>query len=110
MVINNQLPIHVVHVVYSFATGGLENGVVNLINRLPKEQYKHTIVCVTGHDETFFSRITTGNTKIVNLNKPPGKGLGWLVACWQLFRKIKPLTINFSCNYYKTKYHVDLCI
>lgn len=90
MVINNQLPIHVVHVVYSFSTGGLENGVVNLINRLPKEQYKHTIVCVTGHDEMFFSRITTGNTKIVNLNKPPGKGLGWLVTCWQIFRKIKP--------------------
>jgi hypothetical protein len=29
-------PIHIAHVVYSFATGGLENGVVNIINRLPE--------------------------------------------------------------------------
>lgn len=82
--------IHIAHVVYSFATGGLENGVVNLINRLPRDKYRHTVVCVTDHDAAFFSRITAGNTSIVNLNKPPGKGLGWLLACWKLFFRIKP--------------------
>lgn len=83
-------PIHIVHVVYAFATGGLENGVVNIINRLPEEDYRHTIVCVTGHDDDFFARITTKNTNIVDLNKPAGNGIAWLFKCWKLLRKLKP--------------------
>jgi len=81
---------HIVHVVYAFATGGLENGVVNIINRLPEEKYKHTIVCLTGHDSDFFTRITARNTNIVNIDKPAGNGIAWLYKCWKLLRKLKP--------------------
>ncbi len=35
----------VMHVVYRFDTGGLENGVVNLINRLTG--YRHAVVALT---------------------------------------------------------------
>ena len=83
-------PIHIVHVVYAFATGGLENGVVNIINRLPKEDYRHTIICVTDHDDDFFARITSKNVDIVDLNKPAGNGIAWLYHCWKLLRKLKP--------------------
>ena len=31
----------VAHVVYRFDVGGLENGVVNLLNRLPSERFRH---------------------------------------------------------------------
>ena len=31
----------VAHVLHRFDTGGLENGVVNLINRLPAERFRH---------------------------------------------------------------------
>ena len=37
----------IVHVVYRFDVGGLENGVVNLINRLPVESYRHAVVALT---------------------------------------------------------------
>jgi hypothetical protein len=33
----------VVHVVYRFDTGGLENGVVNLINHLPDDAFRHMV-------------------------------------------------------------------
>jgi len=31
---------HVVHVVHRLGIGGMENGVVNLVNRLPVERYR----------------------------------------------------------------------
>ena len=37
----------VIHVVYSFDVGGLENGIVNLINRMPPERFRHMIVALT---------------------------------------------------------------
>ena len=33
----------VLHVMYRFDTGGLENGVVNLINHVPTGAYRHTV-------------------------------------------------------------------
>jgi sugar transferase (PEP-CTERM/EpsH1 system associated) len=83
-------PLHIVHVVYSFATGGLENGVVNIINHLPKKLYQHSIICVTGHDELFFSRIKITNVKIYDLDKPQGRDVLWLYRCWKLLKKLKP--------------------
>ncbi|MFD2167338.1 TIGR03088 family PEP-CTERM/XrtA system glycosyltransferase [Thalassotalea euphylliae] len=82
--------IHVAHIVYSFATGGLENGVVNLINNLPQDRYHHSIVCITDHDASFVARINTDNYQIFDLHKSPGRGLSWLYRCWKLLSKLKP--------------------
>jgi sugar transferase (PEP-CTERM/EpsH1 system associated) len=83
-------PRHIAHVVYSFSTGGLENGVVNIINNLPEKLYQHSIVCVTGHDELFFSRIKTTNVKIYDLHKPQGRDVLWLYRCWKLLKYLNP--------------------
>jgi hypothetical protein len=37
----------VIHVVYRFGMGGLENGLVNLINYMPANRYRHVVVCLT---------------------------------------------------------------
>jgi hypothetical protein len=37
----------VLHLVYRFDTGGLENRIVNLINRLPATAYRHAVVALT---------------------------------------------------------------
>ena len=39
-------PIFIVHVIHHLVIGGMENGVVNLINRLPIERFKHAVVCI----------------------------------------------------------------
>jgi len=89
--LNNKVKLkHIAHVVHSFAVGGLENGVVNLINQLPLEHYRHTIICVTDHDPEFFARIKTNNVQIIDLYKPQGKGVVWLYKCWKLLRELKP--------------------
>ena len=37
----------VAHVMYRFDTGGLENGIVNLINHMPADSYRHAVIALT---------------------------------------------------------------
>ena len=37
----------VVHVLHRFDVGGLENGVVNLINRMPADRFRHVVIALT---------------------------------------------------------------
>ena len=41
----------IVHVIHHFGVGGMENGIVNLINHMPPGRYRHAIVCLTGYSE-----------------------------------------------------------
>ena len=51
-------PIRLMHFVYSFHMGGLENVVIQLINRLPADQYQHCLVSLTDMGD-FVDRIQT---------------------------------------------------
>src|SRR5215831_17893261 len=41
----------VAHVIFRLDVGGLENGVVNLLNRMPRDRYRHAIVCLAGYSD-----------------------------------------------------------
>jgi sugar transferase (PEP-CTERM/EpsH1 system associated) len=65
----------VVHVVYRFDVGGLENGVVNLVNRMPRDRYRHAIVALTDVSSTFAARLDESRAvPTTALHKPPGHG------------------------------------
>lgn len=82
--------VHICHLVFSFHTGGLENGVVNLINQLDHQQFRHSIICLTDHDPQFFSRIKHPKVQIFNLQKKPGHDLASFWRCLKLLRQLKP--------------------
>lgn len=81
--------LHIAHVIYALKTGGLENGLVNLINRLPIDEYRHTIICLTDSDD-FAKRITRPDVTIHALHKRAGHDLGIFVRLFQLFRTMQP--------------------
>jgi len=83
----------VAHVIYALTTGGLENGLVNIINRSPAGRYRHVIICITGADE-FAQRITAGGVEVIELNKREGHDLGFYWRLWRLFRKLRPDIIH----------------
>ncbi|MGE5492965.1 MAG: TIGR03088 family PEP-CTERM/XrtA system glycosyltransferase [Actinomycetota bacterium] len=61
----------VAHVVFRLDVGGLENGVVNLINHMPRDAYRHMVISLT--DMTDFSRrILRDDVELISLNKRPG--------------------------------------
>ena len=80
----------VLHVVYRFDTGGLENGVVNLINHMPADAYRHAVVALTEVVPTFSSRITRQDVEFVSLHKPPGHGARLYPRLARLMRQLQP--------------------
>jgi len=87
-------PALIAHIVFRFDIGGLENGVVNLINRLPSDQYQHVIICLTDYNPTFFKRINQNSlqqpVQIHALGKRDGNDFGMFLRLWRLLRQIKP--------------------
>lgn len=84
---------HVVHVMYRFDTGGLENGVVNLINHMPAQAYRHTILALTEVTD-FCKRITRDDVEFVSLSKPPGHGVWQYPKLYKLFRRLRPHIVH----------------
>lgn len=80
----------VAHVVHRLAIGGLENGVVNLVNHMPAARFRHAIVCLAGFDPAFRSRITRPDVQVVSLDKRPGKDLGAYARMWRALRRLRP--------------------
>jgi sugar transferase (PEP-CTERM/EpsH1 system associated) len=80
---------HIVHIVYSFDTGGLENGMVNLFNTLAPERYRHTVVALTDYSD-FRRRISAQAVEFHALRRAPGHGYSWMARLWRLLRQIKP--------------------
>src|ERR1700737_488669 len=60
------------HVVFRFGVGGLENGIVNLINHLPRERWRHAIVSLTDVSREFTERIIHPDGQYVALGKRRG--------------------------------------
>jgi sugar transferase (PEP-CTERM/EpsH1 system associated) len=83
----------IVHVVYSLGVGGLENGLVNLINSPLGEQYRHAIVCLT-RASAFRERLQRSDVPIHELHKPPGLGLSLYPRLWRLFRQLRPAIVH----------------
>ena len=83
----------IVHVVYRFDVGGLENGVVNLINTMPADAYRHAVVALT--DVTDFRlRIKREGVQFFALDKPPGHGFRIYPRLFSLFRALKPAIVH----------------
>jgi sugar transferase (PEP-CTERM/EpsH1 system associated) len=86
----------IVHVVYSFSIGGLENVIVQLINRLPAAEFKHVLVSLTSISD-FKNRITRNDVEFIELHKPPGHAFALYPKIFSLLRRLKPDVVH-SCN------------
>jgi len=83
----------VAHVVHQLAVGGLENGLVNIINRLGQGQYRHAVVCMTNYT-SFSERIERDDVEIVALHKQPGKDPASYYRLLQTLRRLKPSIVH----------------
>ena len=86
----------IVHVVYSFSVGGLENVIVQLINQLPADRFEHVVLSLTTIGD-FKNRIAQQGVRFIELHKPPGHAVALYPKIYQLLRVIKPDVVH-SCN------------
>jgi len=84
----------IVHVVYRFSVGGLENGVVNLINRLTPSSWRHVVLSLTEIDASFASRVVRQDIDYIALRKRSGHAIGLYPTLFALFRKLRPAIVH----------------
>ena len=83
----------IAHVVHRFDTGGLENGVVNLINRLDAQRFRHAVIALTTVTD-FRQRIERPDVAFYSLNKPPGHPISQFGKWFALMRRIRPAVVH----------------
>lgn len=83
----------VMHVVYRFDTGGLENGIVNLINHMPASAYRHVVVALT-EVTAFKQRIRNPEVEFVSLHKPAGHSVWLYPRLFMLMRRLRPAIVH----------------
>lgn len=79
----------IAHIIHKLDYGGLENGVVNLINRMPQQDWRHCVICMTDYTD-FRQRIQRPDVEVIALHKPPGKAWGTYVKLWRILRQLRP--------------------
>jgi sugar transferase (PEP-CTERM/EpsH1 system associated) len=83
----------VLHVMYRFDTGGLENGVVNLINHMPSDSFRHAVLALTEVTD-FRLRVQRDDVEFISLHKPPGHGFWLYPQLYKLFRRLRPAIVH----------------
>jgi len=81
----------IIHVVHSLAVGGLENGVVNLVNTTG-DRYRHTIVCMTTAG-ALRARLQP-DIEVVELHKRLGHDLGAVARLIRVLRRVGPAVVH----------------
>ena len=82
----------IVHVVFRLDYGGLENGVVNLVNSLSMESQRHAIVALT--EASSFKRRLRDEVPLFQLGKRPGKDPAAYLRLFRLFRRLRPTVVH----------------
>jgi sugar transferase (PEP-CTERM/EpsH1 system associated) len=90
--VGDQRPL-VLHVFYRFDVGGLENGVVNLINHMPEDAYRHAILALTEVTD-FRKRIRHADVEYISLKKPPGHLFRLFPRLYRIFRELNPAIVH----------------
>lgn len=83
----------IAHVVFRLDVGGLENGLVNLINHRLSAKYNHAIICIT-ESGCFSSRLNNADVEIVEIHKQPGKDFPSHYRMWKAIRRLRPDLIH----------------
>lgn len=83
----------IVHMMHRFDTGGLENGVANLINHMPSGAYRHAVLALTEVTD-FSQRVQRADVEFISLHKPPGHGVWQYPQLFKLFRQLRPAIVH----------------
>jgi sugar transferase (PEP-CTERM/EpsH1 system associated) len=79
----------IAHIVHTFDFGGLENGLVNLINLMPVTSARHVVIALT-EATSIQERIVREDVRVYALGKRPGNDLACYLRLYELVRELKP--------------------
>jgi sugar transferase (PEP-CTERM/EpsH1 system associated) len=83
----------VLHVIHHLVIGGMENGLVNLINCMPASRFRHAIACIEDFSD-FHKRLSRSDVEIVALHR---SAIGvWRLRkeLFDLCRRLRPTIVH----------------
>jgi sugar transferase (PEP-CTERM/EpsH1 system associated) len=83
----------IAHIVFRFDVGGLENGLVNLVNGLPRNEFRHAIIALTEATD-FRRRLRRDDVAVYELHKRPGKDVASYLRLYRLLRALRPAVVH----------------
>ncbi len=83
----------VLQVLHHLQIGGMENGLVNLINHLPPTRYRHAVVCIEDYTE-FRARITQPGVAVHALHRSRHGVWRLRQALYRLCRELRPALVH----------------
>jgi len=83
----------VAHVVYRFDYGGLENGIVNLINATQGDSFRHCVIALTEATD-FRKRLRVSEVAVYEIGKKPGKDFASYFRLYRLLRRLRPTILH----------------
>jgi sugar transferase (PEP-CTERM/EpsH1 system associated) len=86
-------PVLIAHLIYRLDYGGLENGLVNLVNRLPERRFRHAILCLAGFGE-FRRRVARADVEVVSVDKREGKDPKAYLRVLGHLRRLRPDVVH----------------
>ena len=83
----------ILHVIHHLHVGGMENGVVNLINHLPADRYRHAVACIEDYSD-FRHRIARTDVEVIALHRSTIGTWRLRHALYQLCRRLRPSLVH----------------
>jgi len=83
----------ILHVLHHLVIGGMENGMVNLINQLPHDRYRHVVACIEDYSE-FRDRIQRPDVDVIALRRSQIGAWGVRRKIFELCRQRRPQVVH----------------
>ena len=84
------MPIRIMHVVDTWALGGLQNGLANLIERMDQDRFEHVVCAMRPVDESNAQRIPAGCTRVIGLSPEEAAARFQIPALIRRIREANP--------------------
>jgi sugar transferase (PEP-CTERM/EpsH1 system associated) len=92
VVTRNEPPL-ILHAIHHLVVGGMENGLVNLINHLPAERFRHAIACIEDFSD-FRARIQRNDVEVFALHRSRIGASGVRREIYRLCRRMRPALVH----------------
>ena len=90
---SSDAPPLILHVIHHLRMGGMENGLVNLINRMPADRFRHAIACVEDYSD-FRARIERPDVAVHALHRSTIGVWGLRRELYRLCRQLQPAIVH----------------
>ena len=83
----------IVHVIHHLVIGGMENGVVNLVNRMDAARYRHAVICMEDFSE-FRHRIADSSVPVTAMHKSTLSTMALYRRVFSTLRALRPAIVH----------------